>query len=157
MNMSTNESPCGDTAWYVGPSQGQEGTWREITLHRPEEVVRVLEDVVAVLPEWGYSERDRAGVRLALEEAIVNGLRHGNRGDTSKSVWVRYRVGPNAVLIDVEDEGPGFDPKAVADPTLVENRERPGGRGLLLMRHFMTWVQFSRRGNRVTMCKRRST
>jgi serine/threonine-protein kinase RsbW len=157
MSIGTNDGPCGDTAWYTGPSQGLDGVCRQVTLHGPEEVVPLLDEAVAVLVEWGYPVRDCAGVRLALEEAIANGLRHGNRGDTTKCVWVRYRVGANAVLADEEDEGPGFDPNGVADPTLLENRERPGGRGLLLMRHFMTWVQFSRRGNRVTLCKRRST
>jgi serine/threonine-protein kinase RsbW len=95
-------------------------------------------------------------VRLALEEAVVNGLRHGNQGDPSKCVRVLYRVAPEAVLAEVQDEGAGFDPARVPDPTLPENVDRPGGRGLVLMRHFMTWVEFSARGNRVTLCKRRS-
>jgi len=59
------------------------------------------------------------------------------------------------VLAEVEDEGPGFDPGGVADPTAAENRERTDGRGLLLMRHYMTWVRFSARGNRVTLYKQR--
>src|SRR5262249_14752678 len=105
----------------------------------------------------GYPVRDCGGIRLALEEAIVNGLRHGNRGDPSKRVRVGYRVGPNTMLAVVEDEGPGFDPDRVPDPTLPENLDRPCGRGLLLMRHYMPWVCFARPGNRVLLCKRRST
>ena len=65
------------------------------------------------------------------------------------------RLGPPS-RAEVEDEGPGFDPGRVPDPTLPENPDRPGGRGLPLMRHFMTWVRFSRPGNRVTLCKYRS-
>jgi serine/threonine-protein kinase RsbW len=72
-------------------------------------------------------------------------------------VLIRYCADQEAILIEVEDEGPGFDPSKVPDPTLPENVARCGGRGLLLMRHYMTWVRYSGRGNRVTLCKRRST
>ena len=131
--------------------------WRDVSLHRTEEVVPLLDEVVATLAALGYSDRDCGGVRLALEEAIVNGLRHGNQGDPAKRVRVGYRAGPNTMLAVVEDEGPGFDPDRVPDPTLPENLDRPGGRGLLLMRHYMTWVCFARPGNRVLLAKRRST
>jgi serine/threonine-protein kinase RsbW len=131
--------------------------WRDVSLHRTEEVALFVDEVVAILAGLGYSARDYHGVRLALEEAIVNGLRHGNQGDPSKCVRVGYRAGPNTLLAVVEDEGPGFDPQRVPDPTLPENLERPCGRGLLLMRHYMTRVRFARPGNRVLLCKRRST
>jgi serine/threonine-protein kinase RsbW len=130
--------------------------WRDVSLHRAEDAVPLLDEVAATLAALGYPARDCGGVRLALEEAIVNGLRHGNGGDPTKRVRVGYRAGPNTVLAVVEDEGRGFDPDRVPDPTLPENLERPGGRGLLLMRHYMTWVCFSGRGNRVTLAKRRS-
>jgi serine/threonine-protein kinase RsbW len=60
------------------------------------------------------------------------------------------------VLAEVEDEGPGFNPAVVPDPTLPENLEQTGGRGLLLMRHYMSWVHYSERGNHVTLGKCRS-
>jgi serine/threonine-protein kinase RsbW len=134
---------------------GFEGPEREASLRRAEEVSPLIESVVAALAGLGYSPRDCMGVGLALEEAVVNGLRHGNGGDPSKHVRVRYRVTREAVLAEVEDEGPGFNPDLVPDPTLAENLERPCGRGLLL-RNYTTWVRFSARGNRVTMYKRRS-
>jgi serine/threonine-protein kinase RsbW len=112
-----------------------------------------VEDLVAALPGLGFTRGDCLGLRLAVTEAVVNGLRHGNEGDPTKAVHVRSFVGPDAVLIEVEDEGPGFDPRRVPDPTLPENLERPSGRGLYLMRHYMNWVRYSRRGNRVTLCK----
>jgi serine/threonine-protein kinase RsbW len=129
---------------------------REVSLHWAVEVPALLEEVVAVLTGLGYSARDRMAVRLALEEALLNALRHGNGGDPSKCVHCTYRAHPRALLVDVVDEGRGFDPNLVPDPTLPENLERPCGRGLLLMRHAMTWVCYSRRGNRVTLCKRPS-
>jgi serine/threonine-protein kinase RsbW len=94
-------------------------------------------------------------VRLGLEEALVNAVRHGNRGDPRKRVRVRYRVAPQEVWAEVEDEGPGFDPGAVPDPTGPERLERPGGRGLLLMRHYLSSVSYNERGNAVTLRKRR--
>jgi serine/threonine-protein kinase RsbW len=134
------------------------GAWpyREANLCRPEEVGPLLTHVTAALAGLGYSSHDRFSVWLALEEAIDNGLRHGNGGDPTKRVRVRYRIDAEAVLAEVTDEGRGFDPDAVPDPTLPENRERPGGRGLFLMRRVMTWVRYHGRGNRVTLCKRRT-
>jgi serine/threonine-protein kinase RsbW len=128
----------------------------EVTLRRAAEVVPFLDALVEALAGLGYSCHDCAGTRLALEEAVVNGLRHGNGGDPARRVCVRYHVRPDALLAEVEDEGPGFDPSRVPDPTLPENLGRPCGRGLLLMRHYMTWVRFSKHGNRVTLCKHRS-
>ncbi len=100
--------------------------------------------------------RDCLAIWLALEEAILNGLQHGNLGDRTKRVRVRYRLGPDAVLAEVEDEGPGFDPTRVPDPTAPENLEKPSGRGLLLIRHYTTWHCYHGRGNRLTLCRHRS-
>ena len=144
--MDVNDLSALGAGHYIG----------EIILRRAAEVVPFLDELVAALTGVGYPSHDCAGVRLALEEAVVNGLRHGNGGNAAKRVWVRYHLGPEALLAEVEDEGPGFDPGRVPDPTLPENLERPCGRGLLLMRHYMTWVRFSRTGNRVTLCKHRS-
>ena len=156
--MMTNDYtvPCEGAPADVPRELPGKDRYREVRLRRAEEMIPILDDVVAALEGLGYSRRDSAGVRLALEEAILNGLRHGNQGDPDKHLWMRYRLGPQALVAEVEDEGPGFDPERVPDPTLPENLGRPCGRGLLLMRHYMTWVRFSRRGNRVILCKRPS-
>ena len=148
----TSERPV--SAGPGAPCRG--GYAGEVSLRRAAEVVPFLDGLVAALAGLGYPSRDCAAVRLALEEAVVNGLRHGNGGDPTKRVRVRCLLWPDALLAEVEDEGPGFDPGRVPDPTLPENLDRPGGRGLLLMRHYMTWVRFSGRGNCVTLCKDRS-
>jgi serine/threonine-protein kinase RsbW len=114
----------------------------------------LLDALTAALAGLGYSPEDRFGVRLALEEAVVNGLRHGNGGDPGKCVRVRYHVNAEGLLAEVRDEGRGFDPGAVPDPALPENWDRPGGRGLFLMRHYMTWVYYHGRRNRVFLYKR---
>jgi serine/threonine-protein kinase RsbW len=104
----------------------------------------------------GYPEADRFGVRLALEDALVNAIRHGNRGDPARRVGVRFEVGPDRVLAEVEDEGEGFDPARVPDPRSPRGRGRSGGRGLFLMRHYTTWLRYNRPGNCITLCKERS-
>jgi serine/threonine-protein kinase RsbW len=119
-------------------------------------VLGVIEPVIKAMAAEGYAKPDLFGVRLALEEAIVNAFKHGNQGDSGKRVRVRYHVNAERVLVQVEDEGPGFDPHQVPDPLTPDNLKRPGGRGLLLMRTYMNWMRYNARGNCVTMCKRRS-
>ncbi len=92
-------------------------------------------------------------IKLALEEALINAIKHGNQMDRTKKVRVLYRSAPGFFEVRVTDEGPGFDPSDVPDPTAVENLERPCGRGLMLMRHYMTEVVYSSSGNCVAMSK----
>jgi serine/threonine-protein kinase RsbW len=66
-------------------------------------------------------------------------------------VGVQYRVGDKDLEVVIEDQGPGFDPGSVPDPTLDENLENPSGRGMTLMRAYMTEVRYEGRGNRLRM------
>lgn len=119
------------------------------------EMPRLIDGILDELEELGYTEKERFGIRLALEEALVNAVKHGHRGDTSKTVRVRYQASMVQFMVEIEDQGPGFVPARVPDPLLPENLERPSGRGVLLMEHYMTWVRYNDRGNRVTLCKMR--
>lgn len=131
--------------------------WKDLFLvSRLESVAEAHSHLNAMLQDCGYSDRDAFGIRLALEEALVNAIRHGNRLDARKKVHVSLRVNPQEVWIAVEDAGAGFTPEDVPDPTLPENIGRFHGRGLMLMRHFMTHVEYSETGNRVELCKHRS-
>lgn len=132
------------------------GGWVREKLFSAAEASAVSEAVAMVMDAAGFAERDVFGVRLALEEAIVNAVRHGHCNDLAQPVQVRYRVTPEQVIAEVEDQGSGFDPTLVPDPTAPENLDRPGGRGLLLMRHYTTWMRYNRRGNCVTLCKANS-
>lgn len=100
-----------------------------------------------------YEDKEIFGIRLALEEAIVNAIKHGNRMDDAKKVHVRFLVSPERFEIGITDEGPGYDPDSLPDPLSEENLERPCGRGLFLMRHYMTEVTVHPPGNRLTMSK----
>jgi serine/threonine-protein kinase RsbW len=98
-------------------------------------------------------DHDLFSIKLALEEALVNAIKHGNQLDRAKTVHVSYRLLSDRFEVHITDEGQGFDPNDVPDPTAVENLERPCGRGLMLMRHYMSEVQYNDRGNSVSMVK----
>ncbi len=125
-------------------------------VHSFAEAERAVEEVVAAMADAGYSARDLFAVRLALDEALANAIKHGHGGDPRKRVDVRYQVGAAEVRVEVLDQGPGFDPVQAPDPRTPENRGRPSGRGLFLIRAYMTWVRHNRRGNGVTLCRLRS-
>lgn len=116
---------------------------------------RIQSDIVALAQTCEFSEPELFAIRLAVEEALVNAIKHGNGSDPSKKVRIEYEIDPEQVRIRIEDEGPGFDPEDVPDPTDPEFLERPCGRGLMLMRHYMSHVEFSQGGNCVEMLKRR--
>ena len=117
------------------------------------EARRIQDVIVESLQACAYSEHDIFSIKLALEEALVNAIKHGNQMDTDKRVHVAYKVTPARFEIRITDEGEGFNPDDVPDPTDPDNIERPCGRGLLLMRGFMTEVEYHGRGNVVSMAK----
>ena len=119
----------------------------------PAEARTVQERVEKLLQERKIPDRDVFCIKLALEEALVNAIKHGNQFDRSKKVYVSYRLLADRFEVAVSDDGPGFDPSEVPDPTAVENLERPCGRGLMLLRHYMYEVAYNSRGNGVTMCR----
>ena len=129
---------------------------REVVIPNDPEQGRVVQDeIIRALEAWRFSDHDVFGIRLALEEAVVNAIKHGNGNDPAKSVRIAYQVDDDRVRIEIEDQGPGFNPDEIPDPTLPENLERTSGRGIMLMRSFMNVVQFNDRGNCVVLEKRR--
>lgn len=121
----------------------------------PAEASKLQSRIMERVDQMGYCADARFAVQLALEEAFTNAIRHGNANDPSKRVHVDYAIDPQQIAITVEDEGPGFAPEDVPDPTLDENLEQPHGRGIMLMRAYMTEVQYNEVGNRLHMVKRR--
>jgi len=117
--------------------------------------IEFVETVVSQMKAKGYQENATFAVRLALDEAMANAIRHGNENDIKKQVFIEYAVSDQEVKMKIEDQGPGFDPYQVPDPTLDENLERPCGRGVMLMKAYMTEVHFNTKGNCVTMVKKK--
>jgi serine/threonine-protein kinase RsbW len=120
------------------------------------EARRVQHDIKEALQTARYGERDIFSIELALEEALVNAIKHGNQLDPGKRVHIVYTVTPDRFDVKITDEGPGFNPEDVPDPTLGENIEKCCGRGLFLIRKFMTEVSYQGNGNVVTMYKLRN-
>jgi len=119
----------------------------------PAEAHQVQADIECALRVCQFDEREIFGIKLALEEALVNAIKHGNQMDRGKKVHISFQVSPERFEIKIADEGQGFDPEDVPDPMAPENLERPCGRGLVLMRHFMTEVVYHPPGNRLSMTK----
>jgi serine/threonine-protein kinase RsbW len=118
--------------------------------------VSLIEEAVSFLVErcreWSFhGPRLDLNFRVGITEALANAVLYGNASDPRKTVRVDLRVDARRVEILVVDEGPGFDPDRVPDPTAPENLERPGGRGLFLIRHLMDEMEYNRRGNALRM------
>src|SRR5258708_1086040 len=141
--ITTQQGYCANEA--VGHSGKSESAYRTNIRSRAE-VPGILDRLTAAMAVHRCSAREVFAVRLALEEAIVNAIHHGNRDDPLRHVRVSYLVRADYILMEVEDQGEGFDPKTIPDPLDQANLERSSGRGLLLLRYYMTWVRFNDKG-----------
>ena len=101
-----------------------------------------------------YGEQSTFAIRLALEEGLMNAIKHGNKLDRSKTVHVEAKVTAKSTQITIEDQGKGFDRTDVPDPCASENLLKCSGRGILLMEAYMDKVTYSRGGRRVRMVKK---
>jgi serine/threonine-protein kinase RsbW len=121
----------------------------------PSEVVKVCDEVLSKLEANGFDKDDIFAVHLALEEAFLNAVKHGNKMDPNKKVKIDYSVDSDKIEISLTDEGEGFEPSSVADPRFGEDLYKPGGRGLLLMNSYMDVVKFNEQGNSLYMVRYR--
>ena len=129
-----------------------------VRLHEEnKEIESVQHSIERALSQFGYPVAAVFAIRLSIEEAMMNGFRHGNLQDPTKVVEVRWRIDSQSANFHVIDEGDGFDPEAVPDPTLDENLEIPSGRGLMLIRAYMTDARYHDRGNHLEMNFRKGT
>jgi serine/threonine-protein kinase RsbW len=106
----------------------------------------------------GVSEEAAFGIDMAVREAVTNAVVHGNTQDESKLVVITLKISPDAVEISVHDQGSGFNPTEVPDPTAEENILKTSGRGIFFMRNFMDevdWLIRPEGGTTVRMIKRR--
>ena len=163
-----------------GPTPGADPAELHFTIENDPALVPPLVDrlVAAVAGSYPLQEGARLRIELALHEAMVNGIYHGNleldsgcrRDDAAtpgraaalrrqrppyrdRRLHVRSRVAGGSAIFVIRDEGPGFDPAAVPDPTEPANRSRPCGRGLLLIQSLMDEVSYNAAGNQVTLVK----
>jgi serine/threonine-protein kinase RsbW len=128
---------------------------RELLLELPNDIRSIEHAVEYVMRRCNscaeVARRLNLNFRVGLTEAISNAMLYGNGDDPTKRVRVEVSMGPEAITVQVTDEGTGFDPLGVPDPTCPENLLREGGRGIFLMRALMDDVQYNDRGNSVTL------
>ena len=133
----------------------QAGRDREWTLDVPSDLAYVgaAVDLIArhCPPGLLSARRITFNLRTAFAEALSNAILYGNGSDPAKRVHVRVQAGPDALRLHVADEGAGFDPTDLPDPTRPENIEREDGRGLFVMRHLVDQVTFNDKGNAVCL------
>jgi serine/threonine-protein kinase RsbW len=122
-----------------------------------DECRSILTQILGQLEALAWDQRESFCIHLALEEALVNAVKHGNCSDLSKTVHVSCRISPQRFWAQITDQGCGFDPHKVPDCTEEENLERPCGRGIMLMKNFMSRVEYSSSGNRVILEKERGS
>lgn len=115
--------------------------------------VSTMGEILDGMRHLGWSDRELFGIEMALEESLTNAIRHGNRFDESKAVSVSCKFSSERFWLRVQDEGPGFVPDEVPDCTADEHLEECGGRGLMLIRAYMTRVEYCGCGNTVEMEK----
>lgn len=118
--------------------------------------LRAIERTVAELVERGRAvgfddDLLRLNLRVGLTEALANAMLYGNDRDPRKHVRVEAQFSSERIAIRVTDEGRGFDPDQVHDPTAPANLHRSGGRGIFLIRKLMDRVEFNEQGNSVLM------
>ncbi|MFN8210858.1 MAG: ATP-binding protein [Bacteroidales bacterium] len=114
--------------------------------------LRIIEKAIdEVSSEMKFSEDNYGKIMVSAMEAVNNAIIHGNKSDSNKTVIVEIKHIRNQLKICVEDEGPGFDPGIIPDPTKPENIEKLNGRGIFLMSRLTDKIEFNEKGNRVTM------
>lgn len=121
----------------------------------PEAAEKTILELMQALAQNHCPCGDPDEIRLALREAINNAVKHGSRMDPSKPVDVACRCNPrDGLWVMIRDEGPGFDPDSVPDPTAPENLERFSGRGLYMIRELMDEIEFRDGGRELHMRRR---
>ena len=116
------------------------------------ENIRVVESFIDNSKDTFEIEDDIYGnIMVAVTEAVNNAIRHGNKFDKDKNVYLSLYVEANHLKFEIEDEGQGFNYDNLDDPTAPENLENPGGRGIFLIRHLADAVEFSKEGRRVEL------
>ena len=133
----------------------QSGTMnaKEIEILSDPENIRLVEEFIEELKiDLSFKDDVYGNVMVATTEAVNNGIVHGNKCDADKKVFVRSKpMGKYRLCIEVEDQGPGFDPEALPDPTAPENLEKAGGRGVFIMSHLCDELKFGNEGRKVEM------
>jgi serine/threonine-protein kinase RsbW len=135
----------------------QKAVREKIDLELPSDLTlmnAVLEYLLDRVAKLGLIKVEQSNLFVALDEAFVNAVKHGNRNDPAKLLRVTAELSAHEAIFTVEDEGEGFDVRAIPDPRDPANLFKSNGRGVLLIYNIMDEVEYSERGTRLKMVKR---
>ena len=131
---------------------------QELILELPNDIRSIEHAVEYVMRHCStccdYARRFNLNFRVGLTEALSNAMLYGNNSDPRKRVRVEVTVRVEEIAVRITDQGVGFDPTTIPDPTLPDNISKSGGRGIFLMRSLMDEVKFNDQGNSVTLVLR---
>lgn len=117
------------------------------------ENIRMIESFIDNSREkFNLNEDIYGNIMIAVTEAVNNAIKHGNKNESSKNVSISLSLEESLIKFKIEDEGKGFDYNSLPDPTAPENIEKPGGRGIFLMKHLSDEVEFKEGGRVVELC-----
>ena len=114
----------------------------------------ISKELIGSLQKQGVDENIIFDVHVAFEEALRNAMVHGNKSDPEKKVMIETMITDGELMICVEDEGDGFDPDSLPDPTLGENLLKESGRGVYLVKHLMDDAVYEQEGRKAVMRKK---
>jgi serine/threonine-protein kinase RsbW len=117
---------------------------------------KLIDQVMEQLESSEWSAKEKFHINMALEEALVNAVQHGNDSDPNKNVHFSCNLNDDLISVRIEDEGPGFDPDAIPDPTDAEHIMVASGRGVLLIKSFVTRAKWNEKGNVLEFEKERA-
>jgi serine/threonine-protein kinase RsbW len=117
----------------------------------PKNIAEVEPFVQQVVREYEISETLFGNILITITEAVSNAIIHGNQAKTGKKVYISTECNTTSIRFSIEDEGQGFDPNLLPDPTAPENLLTPGGRGVFLMQHLSDHVSFEEGGRIVNL------
>ena len=116
----------------------------------------LIRELVKRLERNNWNRRDVFGIHMAMEEAMMNAIKHGNSSDCAKKIHVEIVVSDLRFYSKITDDGRGFDPDEIPDPTTEENLERTSGRGIMLIKQFVDEVHYNDQGNSIELIKCKS-
>ena len=122
----------------------------------PNLCASVIEDLLSQLSAFDWPDKDTFGIHMAMEEAIMNAMCHGNQRNLQKKVHIKIEIDEQKFFAQITDEGDGFKLADVPDPTAIENIGRTSGRGVRLIQHFMDIADYNTKGNSLTVEKTKS-
>jgi serine/threonine-protein kinase RsbW len=118
-----------------------------------EEMDPVVSVILSAMDSFGYTDDSIRKMKIVMTELLVNAIHHGNKLVFSKKVTMGHLIDKNRAVISIMDQGSGFNPDSIPDPTIPENLSKDSGRGLFIVRHYVDAISFNKKGNRVTVTK----